>query len=160
MNTARRAFWVLAVAGLPLALGGCDGEPHYEHAKVHGKVTYKGKPVPLGSVLFVPIQPPPDGSMQPASGTINADGTYELQSKADPGAILGEHKVVVMAVDGGQPAAAPDPSKAPEIVGPAPAKQAARFKSLVPEKYSNPESTPLTRKVVPGDNALDIELVD
>ena len=161
MNSARRALWVVAVSGLglPLAVGGCGWEPHYEHARVHGKVTYKGKPVPLGSVLFVPVQPPPDGSMHPASGTINPDGTYELQSTADPGAILGEHKVVVMAIDGGQPAAAPDPSKAPEV-GPAPAKNAVRFKSLVPEKYSNPESTPLTHKVVPGENSLDIELID
>src|SRR5438128_2436094 len=96
MCTARRAMMGLALAGL--TLGGCDSRPHYEHALVHGKVTYQGKPVPLGSVLFVPVEPPKDGLMQPASGTINPDGTYELKSEEDPGAILGEHKVVVVAV--------------------------------------------------------------
>jgi hypothetical protein len=160
MKTARRAFRALAIACLSLAAGGgCGSEPHYEHARVHGKVTYQGKPVPLGSVLFVPVQAPPDGSMQPASGAIGPDGTYELHSRADEGAILGEHKVVVVAVDGGQPAAPPDPSK-PPAAGAGPAKKAARFKSLVPDKYSDPGTTPLTRKVVPGENAIDIDLTD
>ena len=152
---ARRAM--MGPALVVLALVGCDSKPHYEHAKVHGKVTYQGKPVPLGSVLFVPVEPPKDGSMQPASGTINADGTYELKSEAEPGAILGEHKVVVVAVDGGQPAATP--AKVADS-GPAPATKAVRFKTLVPQKYSDPSTTPLTRKVAPGDNTIDLELTD
>jgi hypothetical protein len=147
----------LAMAGF--TLGGCDSKPHYEHAKVHGKVTYQGKPVPLGSVLFIPVEPPKDGSMQPASGTINPDGTYELKSEADAGAILGEHKVVVFAVDGGQPAEAPGTSKAAES-GPAPVAKSVRFKTLIPQKYADPATTPLTRKVVAGDNTIDIELTD
>jgi hypothetical protein len=157
MNAARRAMMALAMAGL--TLGGCDSGPRYEHARVHGKVTYRGKPVPLGSVLFVPVEPPRDGPMQPASGTINPDGTYELKSAADDGAIVGEHKVVVVAVDGGQPAAAPGPPKAAES-GPAPAAKSVRFKTLVPSKYSDPSTTPLTRKVVAGGNTIDIELTD
>ncbi len=158
MNTARRVLWCLAAAAFSCAAWGC-GEAHYEHALVRGKVTYKGKPVPLGSVLFVPVQSPPDGSVHPASGTINPDGSYELQSKADPGAIIGEHKVIVMAIDAGQSAGARDLSKTAKV-GPAPATKAVRLKSLVPEKYSNLESTPLTRKVVPGENSIDIELAD
>jgi hypothetical protein len=157
MDAARRAMMALAMAGL--TLGGCDSRLHYEHAKVHGKVTYKGKPVPLGSVLFVPVEPPKDGFMQPASGSINPDGTYELKSEADPGAILGEHKVVVVAIDGGQPAEAPESSKAAES-GPAPLAKSVRFKSLVPKRYSDPSTTPLTRKVVAGDNTIDIEITD
>jgi hypothetical protein len=155
MVAARRAMMALAMAGF--TLGGCDSRLHYEHATVHGKVTYHGKPVPLGSVLFVPVEPPKDGLMQPASGSINPDGTYELKSEADAGAILGEHKVVVIAVDGGQPAQ--DSAKAPES-GPAPVAKSVRFKSLVPKKYSDPSTTPLTRKVAAGDNTIDIEVTD
>ncbi|SIO35970.1 hypothetical protein SAMN05444166_4079 [Singulisphaera sp. GP187] len=154
MDAARRAIMALAMVGLTLA--GCDSRLHYEHAKVHGKVTYQGKPVPLGSVLFVPVVPPADGLMQPASGSINPDGTYELKSEADAGAILGEHKVVVVAIDGG---AAAEPAKAADS-GPAPVAKSVRLKSLIPKKYSDPTTTPLTRKVVAGDNVIDIEITD
>lgn len=154
----RRGLWTLAVGGLVIATWGC-GATHQEHARVHGKVTYKGKPVPLGSVLFVPAQEPEDAPTHPASGTINSDGTYELHSEEEAGAVLGEHKVIVVAVDGGKPAAAPDPSK-PPAVGAGPPVRGGQFRTLVPQKYSNPVTTPLTRKVVAGDNAIDIELTD
>jgi hypothetical protein len=154
-----------AVACL-LALVGC-GEPHYEHARVHGKVTYKGKPVTTGSVLFVPTKPMPDGSIQPASGELNAEGAYELKSSGEPGAVVGEHKVVIMSVDPGATAEpAPDPAKV-EIIGPSPSggppkggTKVAKFKSLVPEKYGAPESTPLVHTVKSGDNNIDLELTD
>ena len=160
MNVARRALLGLTMAGLTLS--GCDSTTHYEHATVHGKVTYNGKPVPMGSVLFVPVEPPKDGLMQPASGSIKPDGTYELKSQADAGAILGEHKVVVTAVDGGQvvePAAAKNAAPAP-AGGPGAGKKAVQFKSLIPNKYADPSNTPLTRKVVAGDNTIDIEVTD
>lgn len=159
MTTVRQGLWALAVGGLALAAGGGCGAPHYEHARVHGKVTYKGKPVPAGSVLFVPAGQPDDAPTNPASGTINPDGTYELHSQEEAGAILGEHKVIVVAVDGAKQAPAPDPSK-PPAVGAGPPVRGGQFKTLVPEKYSNPVTTPLTRKVVAGDNAIDIELTD
>ena len=40
---ARRATWALAALGLLPLSWGCDSAPYYEHAPVHGKVTYKGK---------------------------------------------------------------------------------------------------------------------
>ncbi|WP_435009284.1 hypothetical protein P12x_000536 [Tundrisphaera lichenicola] len=155
-KAVRRTWMALAMAG-GLALAGCDSKAHYEHALVHGTVTYKGKPVTLGSVLFIPVQPPEDGSMQPASGSIQPDGTYELKSEEDQGAILGEHKIVVVAVDGGKPA--DEPSK-DDASGPAPAVKSVKFKSLIPRKYSDPATTPLTHKVDPGENKIDLELAD
>ena len=142
------------------ALVGCDSRIQYEHAKVHGKVTYNGKPVTFGSVLFVPVEPPKDGMMQPASGAISADGMYELKSEADVGAILGEHKVVVIAVDGGK---AMEPAEAAkDNAAPTPSKStgSVQFKSAVPKKYSDPSTTTLTRKIVAGDNTVDLELTD
>ena len=160
MNTERRAATILVLAVCTLA--GCGSGISYEHATVHGKVTYKGKPVTFGSVLFVPVEPPKDGLMQPASGAIQADGSYALKSEADAGAIIGEHKVVVIAVDGSKSAETPDPAETDAAPTPAagPTMKSGGFKSAIPQKYSDPGSTPLTRKVAAGDNTLDIELTD
>ncbi len=75
-----------------LVLLGCDSTPSYEHATVHGKVTYKGAPLTFGRVLFIPVEQPKEGLPQPASGEIQPDGTYVLQSQEDAGAILGEKR--------------------------------------------------------------------
>lgn len=169
LKVAIKAASIAAAACFAALVAGC-GEPHYEHAPVHGKVTYKGKPFAHGSVLFVPTRPMPDGSIQPASGELNAEGAFELKSGGEPGAVVGEHKVVVLAVDPGAVAEpAPDVAKV-EIIGPSPSggpppssKSKAvkfKFKSLVPEKYGDPETTPLVQTVKPGDNNFDIELTD
>jgi hypothetical protein len=162
MSGARRVILFLGI-GAFAALSGCsDSEIKYEHANVHGKVSYQGKPLTFGTVLFMPVEAPKEGPIQPASGPINPDGTYELKSQSSPGAVLGEHKVVVIAVDGGQlalaPAAAKDGIQAP--VAPTKGSKELQLKSTVPKKYSDPMSTPLTRKVVAGENAIDIELTD
>ena len=158
MSLKRRTATILGLALWTLA--GCGSGISYEHAKVHGKVTYKGKPVTFGSVLFVPVEPPKDGLMQPASGAIQPDGSYELKSEADTGAIVGEHKVVVIAVEGDK--IVEDTSKEDAAPTPAagPSRKSGGFKSAVPKKYADPTSTPLTRKVATGDNTIDIELTD
>ena len=162
MTGARRAILVLGI-GVFATLSGCgDSEIQYEHAKVHGKVTYQGKPLTFGTVLFMPVETPKDGTIQPASGPINPDGTYELTSRSAPGAVVGEHKVAVIAVEGGQlalaPAAAKDGVQAP--VAATKGSKELQLKSAIPKKYSDPMSTPLTRKVVAGDNTIDIELTN
>ena len=161
MDVARRTMLLLLLGIAGIGPGGCNPGSSYEHAKVHGKVTYRGKPVTFGSVLFIPVEAPKEGTMQPASGSINPDGTYELASQTTAGAILGDHKVLVIAVEGGKPAEAPAASKDGETA-PLPAKgtKDAQFKSAIPKKYSDPTTTPLVRKVVAGDNTIDIELPD
>jgi len=149
MGTARRAMMVLAVAGF--ALAGCEGEKQYPHASVHGKVTYKGQPLTFGTVVFFPVETPKEGVLMPASGDIKSDGTYELKSQGTGGALLGEHKVVVFAMEGGKPAEAPKEGAAPKA-------DTGTRKSLLPKTYSDPSSTPLTRKVVQGDNTIDLEI--
>jgi hypothetical protein len=156
MNTARRAILFLGILGS--AICGCHSENQHEHARVHGKVTYQGKPVTFGSVLFMPVETPKEGLMESASGSINPDGTYELASQATPGAILGEHKVLVIAVAG------PDHADASKSVGPAPVapkgSKELQLKSAFPKKYADPSTTTLTRKVVQGENNFDLELTN
>lgn len=142
----------LALAVACLALGGCEAEKKYPHAAVHGKVTYKGKPLTFGSVVFFPTKAPEDGVLMPASGDIKPDGTYELKSQSDDGALLGEHKVVVYAVESSQPAASKE--------GDAPKADQGPKKSLLPRKYSAPDTTPLVRTVKEGDNPIDLDITD
>ena len=161
MNAARRASSFSLLGLVMLALGGCDSGVHHEHARVHGKVTYQGKPVTFGSVLFMPVEAPKEGSIQPASGSINPDGTYELVSQSEAGAILGEHTVLIIAVDGGKPAELQASSKGDDKP-PMPVKgsKAVQFKSAIPKKYSDPSTTTLKRKVTSGDNKIDFDLTD
>jgi hypothetical protein len=157
MRFFRQWLVISAVTGLTVA--GCGGEKASERAKVHGKVTYKGKPMTFGSVLFMPVETPKDGPMEPASGTIGADGTYELTSP-EGGAVLGEHKVIVYAVEPTAPAAAAQPS-AKDALSAAPAQANMKsLKNLIPNKYAAPDTTPLTRKVEAGENTIDLELTD
>ena len=75
---------------------------------------------------------------QPAVGPIKPDGSYELTTdNPGDGAIIGEHKVAVVSVD-----------------------NSAAKKSVIPEKYSTPNTTPLTKTVKAGDNAIDLEVTD
>jgi hypothetical protein len=159
MNTVRRAILFLGILGS--AICGCRSEIQHEHARVHGKVTYQGKPVTFGSVLFMPVETPKEGLMESASGSINPDGTYELASQATPGAILGEHKVLVIAVAGPDQAQRADASKSdgPAPVAPKGSKE-LQLKSAVPKKYADPSTTTLTRKVVQGENNFDLELTN
>ena len=86
MSAARRAILFPGIVVFA-ALSGCaDSEIKYEHAKVHGKVTYQGKPLTFGTVLFMPVEAPKEGPIQPASGTISPEGTYELTSRSAPDA--------------------------------------------------------------------------
>lgn len=160
MRVDRRALSTIPLLGA-LALAGCDAAKHYEHATVHGTVSYKGKPLTFGTVLFVPVTPPEEGLPQPASGDIQEDGSYVLKSQEDPGAVLGEHKVVVVAVkNSAKPTPAADPADGPPSPAPMKGSKSVSLKSEIPGKYSDPISTPLTRKVEPGDNTFDIEITD
>jgi hypothetical protein len=80
-------FTVLTLVGL----AGCGGPAPYRGAlyPVKGQVLLgDGKPLPGGTVRFIPKQ----GGL-PASGQIEADGTFSLKSKTREGAAPGEYKV-------------------------------------------------------------------
>jgi hypothetical protein len=139
MDLKRWAVVILAATGL--TAGGCGGPSRPPLGKVHGKVTYRGKPLTFGSVVFMPVagmgDEGPTGAGQPSSGTIQPDGSYELTTDTPgDGAIVGEHKVVVVAIDD------------------------ATRKSIIPDKYQAAKTTPLGRTVKEGGNAIDIEVTD
>ena len=132
---------------LLLAIAGCgqvDGD-RAETANVHGKVTYNGEPLDMGSLLFVPV-----AGGTSAQGEIGSDGSYVMGTyeKTD-GAILGEHKVIITALR--QPAGALPED---DLVG-----DAAPI-SLIPDRYGDLEKSGLRATVKKGDNEVNFELTD
>ena len=132
-----QSIFFVVLAAVVLVPSGCSHRP--KTAPVHGKVTYKGKPVPNGTVSFIP-----DGGTA-ATGEIGPDGSYALTTfRKGDGAILGKHKVVISALEAGNPG---------EVAASLPAP-------IVPTKYMNLSTTDLRAEVKDEDNTIDFDLQD
>jgi len=103
--------------------------------QVSGTVTYKGKPLPTGTVVFIPEKA--DSLM--AMAEIQPDGTYVAGTEAfGPGVPLGKHRVMISAfIDHG-------PEQGVE--------------AILPEKYGSDRKSGLTADVEPGENVVDFSL--
>lgn len=131
---------VVALASIPM---GC-GSSGPEMASVRGKVTYKGQPVTKGTVSFQSTAP--EGGRN-ATGTINPDGTYTLQTEnPGDGAQLGDYRVAISARD--------------DVILDYIPKKPVPPKRLVPAKYENPDTSTLTATVKSGSNEFDFPLAD
>ena len=124
---------------------GCGGAGH-DLAFDKGKVTYKGKPVPNGTVNFNPV----DGNKPSASGKIQPDGSYTLETflgnRPSQGAVIGSHKVIIVAMQ--------------DQEGILPEQRAALPPPIVPSKYTHPNTTDLTAEVEKKENVIDFDLKD
>jgi hypothetical protein len=81
----------LCLVGLITALAGCSGATL---GKVNGKVVANGQPVTGGTLTFAPLDASSDNPASPASGQVQADGTFVLTTLKDgDGAAVGKHKV-------------------------------------------------------------------
>jgi hypothetical protein len=121
---------------------GCSKRGGMETAPVSGKVAYRGKAVPTGTVMFVPAEGPA------ATGEIAKDGTYTLTTyKAGDGAVIGKHKVTITALEGmGE--------SLPEQRSPTPPP-------LIPAKYLSDTTSGLTADVKAGTtNQINFDLTD
>ena len=103
MNTALQTtqpFAITLVVAAMVVVVGCGGDDSglARRYSVKGKVTYKGEPVPYGTVNFVPTKPPtPEG--RAATGEIK-DGYYSLTTAGNfDGALPGEYNVAIVALD-------------------------------------------------------------
>jgi hypothetical protein len=133
-----RCFFVVTYVALAAA-GGCGRKGGLETAPVSGKVTFKGKAIPNGTVMFVPSEGPA------ATGEISSDGSYRLTTyTTGDGAVLGKHKVSITAL-------ADMGDALPEQRSPTPP-------SLLPNKYLSHETSGLTAEVVKGNNEVNFEL--
>jgi hypothetical protein len=126
-----------AVAAVALCLAGCGGGSGT--VPVRGTVTFKGKPVPSGTITFIPDAGPH------ATGEIGPDGTYTLTTyKAGDGAVPGSYKVVVVAMQDTS-------ARLPEERTPLPPP-------IVPTKYTSVATTDLTAQVKDGENTINFDL--
>jgi hypothetical protein len=119
---------------------GCGSRGGLDLASVRGTVTYKGKPLDHGDVVFVPIEGTPGPQ---AMGTIGPDGSYAVKTAGKDGAAVGKHKVKVMSR---------------RVVTPEEAKNLKIGELLTPPIYARDDATPLSFEVKKGDNTYSIEL--
>jgi hypothetical protein len=83
------------LAFLVLSQAGCQGERSYH---LSGAVTYKGKPVPTGHIVFEP-DASAGNSGPPAYAKIK-DGHYDTRLEEGKGTIGGPHIVTIHGRDG------------------------------------------------------------
>ncbi|QDU78286.1 hypothetical protein Pan97_53710 [Bremerella volcania] len=116
-----------------VAAAGCGNE---NESIVRGKVTYQGKNLTGGTILFNPI----DETQPSAHAAIHSDGSYEIK------AIAGENKVIINWYSEVDPTLEPGD---PGYTIPKP---------LIPSKYSNIDTTPLVRTVEKQETVIDFAL--
>ena len=160
MQSFQRPALLCIAAAATLSVLGCGASGPATHA-VTGTVTYQGSPVEGATVGFSPAA----GEVRSAVGVTDSQGKYQLTTfEQDDGAMEGTYRVrvfkydrdpvqVEMDLDGvGQSDEMPDdyvPEAATEVAAPT---------NLLPQKFSNPATTPLEFTVEKGDNTFDIDL--
>jgi hypothetical protein len=144
MQLVRREAFAL-VLGLVLALlgmqAGCGG---VKKAPVSGQVTYKGKPVRTGQVIFL------TANGFSAVSELDGDGRYHLE------AAVGQNMVTVESRGVGKPLTKGGPGKGP---GSGYTKMVPG-KLLIPERYISPTNSGLKFNVQEGQNTADFTLKD
>lgn len=142
-KTIVRGFAVLACCSLLST--GCGKS--VEVVPIQGSVSYNGKPLKFGTVMFQPLS-----GGQHAQGLIQPDGTFTLTThNVGEGACLGTNRVSVRCYENQDPA-----------------KQGGQFEGgqslgrlLIPVKYTMASSSGITVDVKPDGNApVVLELTD
>jgi hypothetical protein len=107
---------------------------------VRGEVTYQGKPLPEGTVVYLPKDSP--GSRQ-ATGAIQSDGSFALMTRAkDDGAMRGTYQIAIYAYKPhpGEPATREEYEAMAKRGG-------LKREYLIPEKYADPQKSGLSDTV-------------
>jgi hypothetical protein len=122
-----------------LAISGCSGSSM--ESDVSGTVTLDGKGLGPGTIVFAPAEK----GGKPATGSIEADGTYSLNTSRDLGLAAGSYQVAVSIRQ--------MPQNVKRGDRPPPGKP------LIPEKYEDQSTSGLRYDVAPGSNTINIPLV-
>lgn len=85
-------YGLLAILG-SVSLSGCESSNKLQTAEVTGRVTIDGRPLSMGTVMFVPEH----GKM--ATGRIESNGTFRLSTYgSNDGVIVGKCRAAVMVI--------------------------------------------------------------
>ena len=137
-----RLCWVVVCVALtPI---GCSSETTYDVVPVSGTIKFADGSVPTGEIATVSFHPDalgvPDGTFkaQPsATGDLQKDGSFQLTTFGQPGAVVGHHKVVITII-----AKYPgDPSTSPLVISPT---------------YSSAETTSLEAEVTADTSFFEL----
>ncbi|MCC7418788.1 MAG: hypothetical protein IT428_00765 [Planctomycetaceae bacterium] len=156
---SRRLAWMAAGCFMALAGGGCGGNNQFPVARVSGKVTLEGKPLPGGgSISFIPTA---SGEGKAAGGEIKPDGTYMLSTYGTgDGALLGKHRVEVRQNLTLEPAVwpeAPKDGEPPRGLKPTKPEVKVPETDRIPPIYAS-SSSPLTAEVEKSTSDLNFDL--
>jgi hypothetical protein len=165
MNVAIKSCYLIAstlsVASIVILSGcGADNSGLDRRYAVSGRVTYKGAPVEKGTIVFEPTNPaPPTG--RHASGTIE-NGGYSLTTSGEgaDGALPGEYNVLVLSTTVDMTGLSKEMGGMVHQGDEKFQKIVKEAKSLVPQKYSKSETSPLKYKVEPKSQTKDFDLTD
>ena len=136
-----------AVVLCVLAAGCGDALP--ETVPVAGKVTYTGEPLTSGTVTFHPQEIPDGLPRRPATGTLDAQGQFQLSTfRPGDGAVPGTYRVTVHSYKN-----RPDLMDDEAVFVP---------QWRIPQRYGDPAASGLTFDVLEHDGKSDIsfDLVD
>ena len=140
-------------------LSGCSGGSPVKTVKASGVVIYKGQPVAEASVAFLG-----DGTIRPAIAITDEEGKFVLTTvRSGDGAVAGNHMVTVSKTVDPPTKAAATGSVSMEEAAKAAQEPAVETKTLylVPEKYSQPQTSGLSFEVKDGaENYFEIKLED
>ena len=107
-------------------------------APATGRVTFEGKPLQFGTVMFQL-----ESGGQPARAMIQSDGTFELSTfEEGDGAIVGNHKVRVTSYSSQDPQQQARSGPTGDTLG----------KLLIPKRYTMFGTSGLTATVAPDQN--------
>jgi hypothetical protein len=117
-----------------LLVAGCTQSNSLRLATVTGVVTYRGKPLDHGTVVFTPQA----GTAGPqAVGEVDSSGRFRMRTAGRDGAAVGKHIVTV---------------HCRRVVTPEEARRLVIGELLIPPKYANEVDSPLRFEVKEGRN--------
>jgi len=126
-----------------LLLSGCGSHGNSTTAPVSGKVSYRNRPLNAGTIVFTP-DPTRGASGEPVWADIGLDGTYQVKNGASAGVAPGWYRVTVAVVEAGQPSLG---------------QRFAVPRSLLPDKYRDPELSGLVCEIQAGrQNSINFNL--
>ncbi len=138
---AAGAAALAAAVACMVGAGGCRRGSDLPLAPVRGVVTHQGKPLSHGEVVFTPMEGTPGPQ---AVGRIEPNGAFRMQTGSHWGAAVGRHRVTVHCRE------RPTEEQRHDMLFIPP--------SLIPEAYSNPDTSPFQVDVEPKGNHVPLEL--
>ena len=164
-----RGLLLITACVLSLASGCSRGRQYPPTHSVSGVVTIDGQPIADAIVSFLP-----DDGQNPANGSTDASGRYELTSfTRGDGAMEGSFRVTIVkyekegedkpVVSAEKPTAAEAESEETGNEDYVPAGMVVSQydtgpKNLLPKQYADQQETPLTAAVRPEENSIDFNL--